>query len=203
MHDCLNAKQVEIRIVNLTKLLCVIFTAALFIPSVASGEEIHVRNGFWGGIDAGAGYLKQSFEERNEDDAYFFMGFKGGYTINPHFLLGVELSGWLLEAGDPSDPNKGKGLMQALVITRLYPFKDSGLFAKAGGGYVSNWSNRSDEPNRKNGWGFTLGGGYDITLDGFLPDLDIALSPFATFSYGNTGNWDYRAVTVGIGFTFH
>lgn len=93
--------------------------------------------------------------------------------------------------------------MQALVITRLYPFKDSGLFAKAGGGYVSNWSNRSDEPNRKNGWGFTLGGGYDITLDGFLPDLDIALSPFATFSYGNTGNWDYRAVTVGIGFTFH
>ncbi len=187
---------------NPAKLLIVLFTAVLFMPAVASAEEIHVRNGFWGGIDAGAGYLKQSFDERNEDDVYFFMGFRGGYTINPHLLVGLELSGWLLEASDTTDPDKGKGIMQAFLITQLYPIEDSGLFAKAGGGYVSNWSNRSDEPSRKNGWGFTLGGGYDFMFDDFLPDLDIALSPFATFSYGETGNWDYRAITVGVGFTF-
>ena len=186
----------------LIKLLCVFFTAVLFVPHTVSGEERHVREGFWGGLDAGAGYLKQSFEERNEDDIYFFMGFKGGYTINPHFLLGIELSGWLLEASDPTDPNEGKGIMQAFLITQLYPFKDSGFFAKAGGGYVSNWSNKSDEPSRKNGWGVTLGGGYDFMLDDFFSELDIAVSPFATFSYGETGNWDYQAITVGIGLTF-
>jgi hypothetical protein len=84
--DCLKAKQVEIRKVDLAKLLIVLFTAILFMPAVASAEEIHVRNGFWGGIDAGAGYLKQSFDEPNEDDVYFFMGFRYGYTINPHLL---------------------------------------------------------------------------------------------------------------------
>lgn len=187
---------------NLAKLLCVFFTATLYAPTIASAEEIHVRKGFWGGIDAGAGYLERSFEDRNEDDLYFFMGFRGGYTINPHLLVGLELSGWLLEASDPADPNKGKGIMQAFFITQLYPVKDSGLFAKAGGGYVSNWSNRSDEPTRKNGWGFTLGGGYDFMLEGIFPDMHIALSPFASFSYGETGKWDYRSITVGIGVTF-
>ena len=52
--------------------------------------------------------------------------------------------------------NFPKGIMQAFIITKLYPGKQSGLFAKAGGGYMSNWSNRSDEPNRKGGWGLTV-----------------------------------------------
>ncbi len=175
---------------------CIIFIALSFLALTSYAEEYHIRSGFWGGIDAGAGYLKQSFDNGNEDDVYFFLGFNGGYTINPHFLVGLELSGWLLEAEDPSDSNKGKGIMQAFIITKLYPGKESGLFAKAGGGYVSNWSNRSDEPNRKEGWGLTIGGGYD-----FLVYEAIALSPFANFSYGETGNWDYQAITVGLGVT--
>ena len=179
------------------KSVCIVFIALFFMTPRSSAEEYHFRNGFWGGIDAGAGYLKQSFDRRNEDDVYFFLGFKGGYTINPHFLVGLELSGWLLEAEDLSDSNKGKGIMQAFMITQLYPSKESGLFAKAGGGYVSNWSNRPDEPNRKEGWGVTVGGGYD-----FLVYEAIALSPFVNFSYGETGNWDYQAITVGIGLTF-
>lgn len=175
---------------------CIIFIALSFLALTSYAEEYHIRSGFWGGIDAGAGYLKQSFDNGNEDDVYFFLGFNGGYTINPHFLVGLELSGWLLEAEDPSDSNKGKGIMQAFIITKLYPGKESGLFAKAGGGYVSNWSNRSGEPNRKEGWGLTIGGGYD-----FLVYEAIAFSPFANFSYGETGNWDYQAITVGLGVT--
>ncbi len=187
----------EKKIIHSVKLLYTILVALFFLTPGVSAQEYHIRDGFWGGIDAGAGYLKQSFDKRNEDDVYFFLGFRGGYTINPHFLVGLELSGWLLEAEDPSDSNKGKGIMQAFMITQLYPSKESGLFVKAGGGYVSNWSNRSDEPNRKEGWGLTVGGGYD-----FLVYEAIALSPFANFSYGQTGNWDYQAITVGLGITF-
>lgn len=179
------------------KSVCIILIVLFFLALGVSAEEYHVRNGFWGGIDAGAAYLKQSFDSKNEDSGSFFLGFEGGYAINPHFLIGLELSGWLLEASDTYDPNKGKGIMQAFMITRLYPSKEYGLFVKAGGGYVSNWSNRSDEPSRKEGWGLTLGGGYD-----FLLNEAIALSPFANFSYGETGNWDYRAITVGAGITF-
>ena len=162
----------------------------------ASAEEHYIRNGFWGGIDAGAGLLNQSFDEEDENDIAFFLGFKGGYTINPHFLIGLELSGWLLEASDLYDPDEGKGISQVFLITQLYPSKESGFFAKAGGGYVSNWSNRPDEPSRKEGWGLTVGGGYD-----FLVYEAFALSPFATLSYGETGNWDYRAITFGLGIT--
>ena len=176
---------------------CTILMAIFFVVQATSAEVDNIRSGFWGGIDAGAGLLQQSFDEEDEDDVYFFLGFKGGYTINPHFLVGLELSGWLLEAEDPSDPDEGEGIMQAFLITRLYPGEESGLFIKAGGGYVNNWNNNSDESNRKHGWGLTVGGGYD-----FLAFEDIALSPFATFSYGETGNWDYRAITFGLGVTF-
>ena len=179
------------------KSICIFLLAIFFLAAGVSAEEYQTRKGFWGGIDAGAGYLKQSFENRNEEDIYFFLGFKGGYTINPHLLVGLELSGWLLEVSKPSDPNTGKGIMQAFLITQLYPSIESGLFAKAGGGYVSNWSNKSDEPSRKEGWGLTVGGGYD-----FLVYNAITLSPFANFSYGDTGNWDYQAITVGLGITF-
>jgi len=179
--------------------ICSIIIAIFYLVPIASSEELHARKGFWFGLDTGAGYLKQSSDDRNEDDLYFFLGFKNGYTINPHFLMGLELSGWLLEAEDPSDPSKGKGIMQVFLISQMYPSKESGLFVKVRGGYVENWSNRSGEPNSKKGWGFTLGGGYDFMLYNLLPDNDFTLSPFATFSYGETGNWDHRAVTVGIG----
>jgi hypothetical protein len=179
------------------KIVCVVLIAIFILAPAASAEEHYIRNGFWGGIDAGAGLLQQSFDGKDEDDTFFFLGFKGGYTINPHFLIGLELSGWLLEREDFNDSDKGKGIMQVFLITQLYPSKESGLFAKAGGGYVSNWSNRPDEPSRKEGWGLTVGGGYD-----FLLNENIALSPFATFSYGETGNWDYKAITFGLGLTF-
>lgn len=185
-------------------LVYVLLISIFFITAAASAEEHHIRDGFWGGIDAGAGLLKQSFDEGDEDGTSFFLGFKGGYTINPHFLIGLELSGWLVETSDQycyygfcSDSSEGEGIMQIFLISRYYPSQELGLFAKAGGGYVEHWNNRPGEPNSKSGWGLTMGGGYD-----FLLNENVALSPFATFSYGETGNWDYQAITIGLGVTF-
>ena len=185
-------------------LVCILLISIFFITATAPAEEHHIRDGFWGGIDAGAGFLKQSFDEGDEDGTSFFLGFKGGYTINPHFLIGLELSGWLIETSDQycfygycSDPSEGEGIMQIFLISRYYPSQESGLFAKAGGGYVEHWNNRSGESRSKSGWGLTVGGGYD-----FLLNENVALSPFATFSYGKTENWDYRAITFGLGVTF-
>ena len=82
------------------KMVCALLLSIFLITATASAEENHIRDGFWGGIDAGAGYLSQSLDEENEDGTSFFLGFKGGYTINPHFLIGLELSGWLIEMSD-------------------------------------------------------------------------------------------------------
>ena len=54
------------------KMVCVIFIAIFFLTPAAAAEELHIRNGFWGGIDAGAGHLKQSLDEGNEDGTSFF-----------------------------------------------------------------------------------------------------------------------------------
>jgi hypothetical protein len=188
------------------KMLCVPLLSIFFITATAAAEENHIRDGFWGGIDAGAGYLSQSLDEGNEEGTSFYLGFKAGYTINPHFLIGLELSGWLIETSDQycfygycsnASEGEGKGIMQIFLVSQYYPYQESGLFAKAGGGYVERWNNNPGESKSKSGWGLTVGGGYDFLLNEY-----IALSPFATFSYGETGNWDYQAITLGLGITF-
>jgi hypothetical protein len=180
------------------KLAFALFMVFFILLSTVSAEDQYIRYGFWGSIDAGAGTVKQSFDRREDDDTFFFLGFKAGYTINQHSLIGIELSGWLIEASDLWDPNEGKGINQVFLITQLYPSKKSCFFAKLGGGYVSNWSNRPNEPSRKSGWGLTAGGGYD-----YLLDKSTALTPFVTYSYGKTGDWDYKAITFGLSLMFH
>ena len=180
------------------KVVCAVAVALLFWIPFASAEDLYIRNGFWGGIDAGAGLVALSYDqEADEEDTYLYLGFKGGYFINPQFLVGIELSGWLLEASDFNDPDEGRGISQAFLITQLYPIKESNFFVKAGGGYVSIWSNRPDDTRRKQGLGLTVGGGYEFRLT-----ETASLSPFATFSYGDAGSWDYTAVTFGLGITF-
>ena len=185
------------------KMVCVLLLSTYFTAATAFAEERHIRDGFWGGIDAGVGHLSQSLDKGNEDGASFFLGFKGGYTINPHFLIGLELSGWLIEESDQycyyaycSDASEGEGIMQIFLISRYYPSRESGFFVKAGGGYVDHWNNKVGDSKSQSGWGLTAGGGYD-----FMINEVFALSPFATFSYGDTGNWDYHAITLGLGLT--
>jgi hypothetical protein len=172
---------------------------ALFgLAQLASAESVHIRKGFWGGIDAGAGLVELSFDqEEDEDDRFLYLGFKGGYAINPHFLIGIELSGWLLEASDLNDPDEGSGISQVFLITQIYPGSESDFFLKAGGGHVSIWSNASGDTSREQGFGWTMGCGYDFRLD-----ETAVLSPFVTFSYGEAGSWDYTAVGFGISITF-
>jgi hypothetical protein len=183
---------------------CVFLISIFCVTATASEKEDHIRAGFWGGIDVGAGHLNQSLDDGNKTDTSFFLGFKGGYTINPQFLIGLELSGWLIEESDQycyygycSDASEGEGIMQVFLISHYYPSQEFDFFVKAGGGYVDHWYHRDGDTRRKEGWGLTVGGGYD-----FLLNENVALTPFATFSYGETGNWDYRAITIGLGLTF-
>jgi hypothetical protein len=185
------------------KWTCVFLISISCVTATASEKEDHIRAGFWGGIDVGAGHLNQSLDDGDKTDTSFFLGFKGGYTINPQFLIGLELSGWLIEESDQycyygycSDACEGEGIMQVFLISHYYPSQEFDFFVKAGGGYVDHWYHRDGDTRRKEGWGLTVGGGYD-----FLLNENVALTPFATFSYGETGNWDYQAITIGLGLT--
>lgn len=181
-----------------TKVMCTAVVALFCWIPLASADDIQIRNGFWGGIDTGAGLVGLSYDQaEDEDDVFWYLGFKGGYALNPHFLIGIELGGWLLKASDMNDPDEGKGISQAFLITQLYPRDESNFFLKAGAGHVSIWSNRPDDKRRRQGLGVSVGAGYDFWLN-----ETVTLSPFANFSYGDAGPWNYTAITFGLGITF-
>lgn len=168
---------------------------------LALAEESIVRKGWWGDLNLGAGFLSQSGGGINRDDTKFFMGLDVGYVVHPQILLGIELSGWLLEPIErPPDPG-GEGIMQAFLTSRVYPLRESGLFVKLGGGYVSHWYTRAEDPPRKAGWGVTVGGGYDFVVSKSNPVIWF-VTPFVTYSVGEAGDLTHHAITAGIGLTF-
>lgn len=179
------------------------FNASLVVAAVLLAGTATVyaedsrRSGFWGGLDIGAGRVERSVGSSNNSGADFYMGFKAGYALHPQVLAGVELSGWNQEATDWDDDTKGEGLMQVFLISRLYPMRDSNLFAKVGGGWVRQWENGPAGKSTLDGWGATLGLGYDI----FVGDK-WAVTPFLNYGFGKTEKQDHQTITLGVGVSF-
>ena len=197
-----------------TVLLLALSYFPLLVSSVAQAAEQSTLSGsdnaladnhikrktWWTALNFGAGALSQSGGGINQDNTTSFLGIEGGYVVHPQFLVGIELSGWLLQESNPQDPSVGEGVMQAFLTTRYYPLPDFGFFLKFGGGYVNHWNNRPGEPQRLSGWGLTAGGGYDVLLTESLPVLPF-VTPFVTYSFGEAGDLNHNAITGGIGLT--
>lgn len=175
-----------------------LFVAVLLltVTATAFGEE-GPRSGFWGGGDIGVGRLERSVGGSSNAGADFYFGVKAGYTVHPQILVGAELSGWNQEATDWDDSTKGEGLMQVFLISRLYPMKDSNLFAKVGGGWVRQWENGPTGKTSLDGWGATLGIGYDV----YVGDK-WAVTPFLNYGFGRTEIQNHQAITLGVGVSF-
>ena len=174
--------------------VAVIFLAG---TAVVTAEETE-RSGFWAGLDIGAGYVERSVGSVESDNTDLYMRFKAGYAVHPQILAGLELSGWNQQATDRNDPTKGEGLMQVFLISRLYPMRDSNLFAKVGGGWVRQWVNNPSEESTLDGWGATVGIGYDYPLGG-----NWALTPFFNYSFGKAEDQKHQTFTLGLGISFY
>jgi hypothetical protein len=175
--------------------ICLLALSLSLVNTEVTAKEAFDRASIWGGVDIGRGNFKTSGDV-DKDETALYLGFKVGYRFNPHYLVGLELSGWILESSNLWDPNKGEGISQVLIFTQLYPNIGSDYFVKLGGGYVSHWNNRLGEPAKKSGWGITLGGGYDFRLY-----KDWAITPFVTISHARTDNEVHNAWALGIGMT--
>lgn len=183
------------------KTIIVIFTLFVWLFLTISGAlagEMFERSGFWGGIDFGAGFSRLSFEGNKENETNFFLGFKGGYALHPNFLLGLELSGWLVKPGNINNenPDPSEGISQTFLIARYYPSSSLGFFAKIGGGFVTYYIDRPGEEQRDQGWGLTIGAGNDVSIN-----KKIAITPFVQYSFGEASHQEHHAITIGIGLT--
>ncbi len=180
------------------QLPALVFAAGLIvIGTECAGAEATEKSGLWGGIDVGAGRVERSAGGLDTRETNVYLGFKAGYVVHPRALVGVELSGWNQEATDRDDPTRGEGLMQLFVIGRLYPVAGENVFARVGGGWARQWRNGPTGTATLDGWGATLGVGYDVSIgDGW------AVTPFLNLGLGETGGLGYRSITLGAGLTF-
>ncbi len=175
-----------------------LFIIILVFSKTSYADEDQKRNSFWGAVDAGAGHVNLTFNDSDESDTLFYLGFTAGYTINPNFLFGIELSGWLYETANLDDPTKGDGLSQVLIITRYYPYKENNIFVKVGGGYISHWNNEPGATTYRNGWALSVGGGYDIAVGS-----KWSITPSILYNYGEVENQNHNAFTISVGITWY
>lgn len=103
-----------------------------FLPSGVYADREFDQALFSLGLDIGAGKVGTSAGGNEENKSAFYLGFNFHYRLDPHYLVGVEFSGWTLEDTDLWDPSKGEGISQIYVVGQYYPQLDSGLFLKAG-----------------------------------------------------------------------
>jgi hypothetical protein len=178
--------------------------------SDSAGQSVVLRkHGDWLlGMDAGAGAIHFEMPEGKISENKFYLGLRGEYVLSPGFLLGIEASGWLIQPGEIEynnnlPPNnyesqiEGEGLAPILLTVRYYSWDDSGIYLKAGAGYVSHWQTQQGVTERESGSGVMLGGGYDYYIN-----QNWDLTAFISYSTGSAGDEDYDAVTLALGFTY-
>lgn len=166
-----------------------------FVP--ASGHADAAPAGDpWGGIELGVGNVWRNTDPTHADTTWY-LSFKGGLALSERLLVGMEIGGYTLEAGDLWNPSEGEGITQVFVIGQYYPGdRRAAWYAKGGGGYVSYWNNR---PNggEDTGWGVTVGLGYDWRTDGFG-----SLGPVLSYSLGKARELDHQAVSLALSWSF-
>lgn len=183
-------------------LLC---CCALATPAFA--EE--PGTGFWGGVDGGAASLHRSRSATGSSSGTnFAMAFRGGYAWHPQLLLGAEIGGWLLQAGDYNDrdPSRGEGIQALLGYAQYYPSVESPYFVKAGLGRATYWTNHAGESGGS-GPAAMLGAGRDFALSGrwsvtAAVDYSWGRLNAITSPPGITQDERYRALTLRIGLTY-
>jgi len=145
-----------------------------------------VLDGYWGGINAGAGLVNVTCSESDGCEEGFqsglSWGLQGGGPLSRSVHWSIEASGYY-SPDDGGDP----WLMALSGLARWSPVSGSGFFVKGGGGW--SWYKGlvpvGDTPPSGNAFQVEVGTGWDFgTAQGlaFAPYLDLILAPSAPIS---------------------
>lgn len=196
-----------------TTILALLLVLTATLPT--RGNTGGIRDGLFWGFGLGGAYLDRTFSTTNTaDDAQgrLYMEFYGGTTINPHVALGIEIGGWTISPdsdtyiwnpywppdNERSENPEGEGLMQIIIFSRIYPYKERNLFIKLGGGYLDHWLKTDYQTLREHGFTSVAGVGWDIALGG-----NWSLTPTLSYSYGKAGQQTHQAITASLGIMWH
>jgi hypothetical protein len=185
----------------------VLIALGLFAASALPlGATEALRSGqWWGTFELGGGQLDRTMPGFSDTSARFYLGLGGGLAVDPHLLLGIEASGWLIQAENANDPTKGAGISRVFAVARIYPQPASTFHFEIGAGSITGWDNSpwslnhtgSPSGSSRNGSGWEVGIGYDV-----MCTTHAAITPFVRYSSGTAGNLKMSAVTLGAGLTW-
>ncbi len=191
--DCLS---VERR--GVLPLVPLLLALALFSSSALplGAAETHDIGQWWGTFEMGIGQLDRTAPGFSNNSGRFYLGLEGGIAVDSHVLLGLELSGWLIQAENQYNPTKGAGISQIFAVARIYPQPRSPLHFQLGAGAINGWDNSPSGSNR-NGTGWEVGLGYDAKFS-----AHGAFTPFLRYNSGKAGKLKLSALTIGVGITW-
>ncbi|PSV49268.1 porin family protein [Photobacterium indicum] len=145
------------------------------------------------GISVGASAGASRVDYKGNTDTGYEYGIDGTYHINDIFSVNVGIVQGSADVDDDISSFKNDIDYTAVPITLRgdLPLLIGSLYAKAGTSYydvdISNASFKDD------GWGFTGGAGFVLTL---IPLIDLTLG----YEYRDMGEVENNAVVLGVGF---
>lgn len=150
---------------------------------------------WWAGADFGAGGLRQTVPGVFDDTTpRFFVTFDGGVAVTPQLLIGAEVGGWLIRAGELYNYDSGAGVMLVFATARIYPSKMSAFHIRLGGGAVNDWDASPAGDLSAWGTGWEIGVGYDVRVR-----RQVYLTPFFAYYSSRVEGMDQSALTGGLG----
>lgn len=182
-----------------------VLLAVLPRPAAAQSQPL---GGAWLNVGVGGGSARVSCAVcRHARDIGPAGHVRFGGTVRPGVLIGGEVQAWTYQ--NSADVRSLLG--SALASVQLYPRRGSGLFVRAGLGYVRYTARDGDEdgPAAANLPGLSVGAGWDVSLGGGL-SLTNAITLLASSQgpYRRDGATVVDDVSVsmlqlGIGLTRH
>lgn len=147
-------------------------------------------------LGGGIGDVQWDARGNPSTDSLPYLTFEIGLIANPRLMLGIELSGHLIEAANLHRYTEGSGISQAFLVARAYPLASKPLHVQVGAGWASLWDNEPAAAN-EGATGWEIGIGYDWSIG-----QRTALTPFLRFGGADFAAGSVRAVTLGVGLTW-
>jgi hypothetical protein len=185
-----------------------LFLACLFIATftISNGElkaqenlaqEKIDRTGYMIGGSAGYGSVDVHTAEVSKDSyGTFALGFRGGYAVNPHAVIGIELNGWTLKPYDYNgrDPAKGESVSNVSLFVNYFPLAEIPVYIAGGAGQLTYTNNSQEINGRDSGSSWFAGGGYEIPIS-----KETMLVPQFRYSQGQFTGGDFAVYEFAIG----